>query len=89
MLLAAGLGLVGSAWAVRLPQAGRLAALAARQQLGELLFFEPGLSVNGKRSCASCHRPEKAFTDHRSTSRALRFAGNLSRNSPTLLNAAD
>ena len=87
VLLAVSLGLVGSAWAVRLPRR-QLVTLAARQQLGELLFFEPGLSVNGKRSCASCHRPEKAFTDHRGTSRALRFAGNLTRNSPTLLNVA-
>ena len=89
MLLVVSLGLIGSAWAVRFPQARRLTALGAQQQLGELLFFEPGLSVNGKRSCASCHRPEKAFTDRRGTPRALRFAGNLTRNSPTLLNAAD
>ncbi len=60
----------------------------ARRELGKLLFFEPALSVNGKRSCASCHRPEKAFTDHRGTPRALRFASNLRRNSPTILNAA-
>uniref|UniRef100_UPI00190F86C6 cytochrome-c peroxidase n=1 Tax=Hymenobacter sp. IS2118 TaxID=1505605 RepID=UPI00190F86C6 len=69
--------------------AHRPVAITEQQQLGKLLFFEPGLSVNGKRSCSSCHRPEKAFTDHRGTSRALRFASNLTRNSPTLLNAAD
>ncbi|WP_262903291.1 cytochrome-c peroxidase [Hymenobacter psoromatis] len=56
--------------------------------MGKLLFFEPALSGNGKRSCASCHRPEKAFTDHRGTSRALRFTANLTRNSPTLLASA-
>lgn len=59
-----------------------------RQELGRLLFFEPALSVNGKRSCASCHRPEKAFCDQRTVPRALRFADNLARNTPTLLNAA-
>ena len=64
------------------------ARLAARRALGHLLFFEPALSANGKRSCASCHRPEKAFCDQRSRARALRFADNLDRNSPTLLNAA-
>ena len=69
--------------------AGAAEPVAARRALGKLLFFEPGLSVNGKRSCASCHRPEKAFTDHRGTSRALRFASNLARNAPTMLNAAD
>ena len=61
---------------------------AATRELGKLLFFEPALSGNGKRSCASCHRPEKAFTDHRGTSRALRFTANLTRNSPTLLASA-
>ncbi|MDJ0364678.1 cytochrome-c peroxidase [Hymenobacter sp. H14-R3] len=61
---------------------------AATRELGKLLFFEPALSGNGKRSCASCHRPEKAFTDHRGTSRALRFTANLPRNSPTLLASA-
>lgn len=63
--------------------------LAVRQQLGRLLFFEPALSANGKRSCASCHRPEKAFCDQRAVSRALRFTANLDRNAPTLLNATD
>jgi len=53
-----------------------------------MLFFEPALSGNGRRSCASCHRPEKAFTDHRITARATRFTANLRRNSPTLLEAA-
>ncbi|WBA43937.1 cytochrome-c peroxidase [Hymenobacter canadensis] len=56
--------------------------------MGKTLFFEPALAINGKRSCASCHRPEKAFTDHRITSRALRFTANLTHNAPTLLNAA-
>jgi cytochrome c peroxidase len=56
--------------------------------LGKLLFFDPALSVNYKRSCASCHRPQKAFTDHRQTARAFRFSANLDRNTPTILNAA-
>jgi len=42
VLLAVGLGVVGSAWAVRLPWARRPAALAAQQQLGELLFLSRG-----------------------------------------------
>jgi len=32
-------------------------------QLGHLLFFDAGLSVNGKISCATCHDPARAFTD--------------------------
>lgn len=31
--------------------------------LGQRLFFDPRLSANGAVSCASCHRPELAFTD--------------------------
>jgi len=31
--------------------------------LGKRLFFDPRLSGNGKQSCASCHRPDAAFSD--------------------------
>ena len=31
--------------------------------LGQRLFFDPRLSANGAVSCASCHRPELAFSD--------------------------
>ncbi len=58
-------------------------------ELGKMLFFDPILSLNGKRSCASCHRPQKAFTDHRVVSRAFNFAENLDKNAPTLINAID
>lgn len=55
--------------------------------LGKLLFFDPILSVNNQRACASCHKPEKAFTDGLPKSVALDFAGTLERNAPTLVNA--
>ena len=87
LVLLAAAGLTGAVSAM--VPAGAAEPVAAQRALGKILFFEPGLSVNGKRSCASCHRPEKAFTDHRGTSRALRFASNLARNAPTMLNAAD
>jgi cytochrome c peroxidase len=32
-------------------------------QLGHRLFFDRRLSANGRVSCATCHRPEWAFTD--------------------------
>lgn len=32
-------------------------------QLGHQLFFDPRFSSNGKVSCASCHKPQLAFTD--------------------------
>lgn len=63
-------------------------ASAAALELGTLLFFDPALSGNYKRSCASCHRPQKAFTDQRVTARAFVFTENLTVNTPTLLGVA-
>ena len=34
-------------------------------QLGKKLFFDTRLSANGKVACATCHQPEKMFTDGR------------------------
>ncbi len=56
-------------------------------ELGRLLFFDPVLSANLERSCASCHQPEKAFTDGLDKSIAFDFEGTVGRNSPTLINA--
>jgi len=57
-------------------------------ELGRKLFFEKGLSSNGQRSCASCHQPQKAFTDGLKTSTTLDGHSSLLRNAPTILNAA-
>jgi cytochrome c peroxidase len=54
--------------------------------LGQLLFFDPMLSANNQRSCASCHNPEKGFTDQLAKSLAYNYEGHLNRNSPTLIN---
>jgi len=35
----------------------------AKVELGRRLFFETRLSSTGQYSCASCHQPERAFTD--------------------------
>jgi cytochrome c peroxidase len=56
--------------------------------LGKLLFFDPILSGNNKRACASCHKPELAFTDGLDKSFAFDNESKIVRNSPTLLNAA-
>ncbi|WP_187264176.1 cytochrome-c peroxidase [Pontibacter beigongshangensis] len=56
-------------------------------ELGNLLFFDPALSANNQRSCASCHSPQKGFADGLARSVAFDFKGNVKRNSPTLLNA--
>ena len=55
--------------------------------LGKTLFFDPILSKNNKRACASCHSPDKAFSDGLSTSMAFDLKGNIKRNSPTLINS--
>ena len=54
--------------------------------LGELLFYDPILSGNNKRACASCHKPAMAFTDGNTRSVSFQFS-DLPRNSPTVINA--
>ncbi|MGH9571508.1 MAG: cytochrome-c peroxidase [Candidatus Angelobacter sp.] len=59
----------------------------AKIALGEHLFFDRRLSLDYSSSCATCHAPDKAFTD--GLPRAKGFKGALGqRNSPTVLNAA-
>jgi len=54
--------------------------------LGEKLFFDPRLSIDDTVACASCHNPERAFTDGRTTSVGVK--GRVGqRNSPTIMNA--
>jgi len=38
---------------------------AAKVELGRYLFYDTRMSVNGKSSCAPCHKQELAFTDGR------------------------
>ena len=54
--------------------------------LGQKLFFDGRLSADGTVACASCHNPERAFTDGKPTS--IGVHGRLGqRNAPTILNA--
>jgi cytochrome c peroxidase len=54
--------------------------------LGQKLFFDGRLSVDGTVACSTCHDPEHAFTDARPTSIGVK--GRLGqRNAPTVLNA--
>jgi cytochrome c peroxidase len=54
--------------------------------LGEKLFFDGRLSVDGTVACASCHDPSRAFTDGRPASVGVK--GRVGqRNAPTILNA--
>ncbi|MEO6001189.1 MAG: cytochrome c peroxidase [Chitinophagaceae bacterium] len=57
-----------------------------KASLGELLFFDPILSDNNKRACASCHKPGLAFTDGLVKSISFEFK-ELPRNAPTIINA--
>lgn len=53
--------------------------------LGRYLFFDPALSGDGSLSCASCHQPDKAFTDGKGQS--LGIHNQLAdRSSPSLWN---
>jgi len=55
--------------------------------LGRRLFYDPVLSYNGQRSCATCHQPQRAFTDGLKTPASLQGEAPVIRNTPTILNA--
>ena len=56
--------------------------------VGKMLFFDPILSGNNKRSCASCHKPAQFFTDTTVTTNLQFDQKNLiSRNTPSLINS--
>lgn len=65
---------------VSLSEQSKVADMAT---LGKLLFYDPILSSNNKMSCASCHAPEKAFTDGEVTSKSIEGLP-LKRNAMTL-----
>ena len=55
--------------------------------LGRYLFFDPALSKDGTVSCASCHQPDKGFSDGRKTSVGIHQTS-LKRAAPSLWNVA-
>ena len=61
--------------------------LAQRIALGRQLFKDPSLSADGTVRCASCHVPEKGYTDGRAV--AIGVYGHAgTRNTPSVLNIA-
>ncbi|MGH1486106.1 MAG: cytochrome-c peroxidase [Cellvibrionaceae bacterium] len=61
------------------------------QVLGKNLFYDKALSVDGTLSCASCHQPEKYFTDGLPRSQGVISGKNdvsHSRNAPTVVGSA-
>ncbi len=55
--------------------------------LGRFLFFDPALSKDGTMSCATCHNPDKGFSDGLKTSVGINHT-NLKRAAPSLWNVA-
>jgi cytochrome c peroxidase len=59
----------------------------AKVELGKQLYFDPRVSLNGTVSCATCHNPDKGWTDGLKTS--VGIDGQVGgRNAPTVLNTA-
>ena len=66
-------------------------AFSTPSELGQRLFFDANLSLNRTQSCATCHDPDRAFTDPRLDDDGLPTAFSLgddgfsraSRNAPT------
>jgi cytochrome c peroxidase len=59
----------------------------AKRVLGEALFHDPRLSIDGSLACASCHEREKGFADGKPQGRGV--AGRaLKRHTPSLWNLA-
>ncbi len=54
-------------------------------RLGQFLFFDQRLSESGKVACATCHMPDKFFTDGKQLSEGV---GMTNRNAPTVVGAA-
>ena len=42
--------------------AQELQTATSLESLGELIFFDPNLSINGTQACAACHAPEAGWT---------------------------
>ncbi|WP_229320846.1 cytochrome-c peroxidase [Larkinella knui] len=62
--------------------------LVGKKLFSDLLLSTSNDSSGGKRSCATCHQPGRAFTDGLPKNATLSGRGTVRRNTPTLLNAA-
>lgn len=56
-------------------------------ELGKQIYFDPRLSKNGTVSCATCHNPEKGWTDQSPVSTGI-HGQKGGRSAPTVLNGA-
>jgi cytochrome c peroxidase len=60
---------------------------AAKLELGRFLYFDKRVSSDGTLACASCHAPEKAFTDGAPVSTGINGQKG-GRSAPTVINRA-
>ncbi len=79
-----------SLWIGSLPElpadpSNRVADDPAAAALGEAIFFDERFSANGQVSCATCHEPERAFTDGLARGRGI---GETPRSTMTVLGTA-
>lgn len=59
----------------------------AKYELGKQLYFDPRVSKDSTVSCATCHNPDKGWTDNQPTSTGI--GGQVGgRSSPTVVNTA-
>ena len=77
------LGLPADTWSYYVPKTNPLTP--AKIELGRKLFFEARLSADGNISCATCHKPELAFTDGKTVAEGI-FGRLGTRNSISVLN---
>ncbi|MCP3099775.1 cytochrome-c peroxidase [Myxococcus sp. K15C18031901] len=71
-------------WKVSVPASA--APTPEKVALGEKLFNDKRLSLDDSVSCATCHDPNKGFTDGKTVSEGVKGLKGM-RNSPTVLNA--
>jgi cytochrome c peroxidase len=69
--------------ALRADPSNRVSGDKAAIDLGERLFFERRLSIDGEQSCSRCHLPERNWTDGEARARGL---ARTDRNTPSLAN---
>src|ERR1051325_36130 len=77
-------GLSAVEWRRRIPANNPMTL--AKVELGQMLYFDKRLSIDGTVSCATCHDPANAFTDHNAIAVGVSNRGGT-RNTPTILNA--
>ena len=69
----------------KIDETNRLVSNRNAVKLGQMLFFSTAFSANKKIACASCHLPDKYFTDGLPQSHGLET---VKRNAPTIVGAS-